>query len=73
MASNLTELRESAWTHIESYHSFMGRVEKLASGDWRAFVNLPGERTGRIAETYVSADVAKAAVKRNWEKYNKKG
>ena len=73
MKTTLEKLKElNEWTHLESYHSIYGSVHRLASGEWQGKVNLPGDKRGRLAETFLSADVAKQQVKERWAKENKK-
>lgn len=65
--------RRDEWSHVEWYSSKYGTVTRTDGSEWVARVNIKQngqEKQGRIAETFVSAEVAMGAVVRTWEKYN---
>ena len=64
--SEWSNVRLAQWTHEEYWHSNMGQVIKV-NGGFIAKVRV-GERLGRIAETYMSAEVAMGAVERTWKR-----
>lgn len=59
------------WTHVESFSSKYGLVEKLPSGEWLGRVNVGG-RFARLSETFESAQVAMGSVMRTWDREQKK-
>jgi hypothetical protein len=55
------------WHQQIQYTSHMGLVYNVRDG-WIGKVNLPNGQIGRIGETFLSADVAKASVERVWRR-----
>lgn len=65
----------SEWSKVEWYTSKYGTVTRTDGGEWVARVKVVVngvEKEGRIAETFVSAEVAMGAVVRTWERYQAK-
>jgi hypothetical protein len=59
------------WTHLESYHSKFGSVQKVLGGEWKGLVNVGG-KFARLSELYISAEVAMGAVERTWKREEQK-
>jgi len=64
------------WSHLDSWISPFGLIERLESGDWQARVTLTktlstGEvisQYARLSEYFSSAAAAKSAVERTWRR-----
>jgi hypothetical protein len=61
------------WSHLDSWISPFGLIERLESGDWQGRVTLgSGEtndlRYARLSTTFGSAAAAKSAVERTWRR-----
>ena len=64
---------DNGWTHLDTWISPFGLVERLESGDWRGRVTLgtleeDNLRYATLREYYSSAIAAKAAVERTWKR-----
>jgi hypothetical protein len=61
------------WSHLDSWISPFGLIERLESGDWLGKVTLGTSeqdnlRYARLSEFYSSAAAAKSAVERTWRR-----
>ena len=58
--------------HHSGYTSSCGIVYPDALGEWVSKVTMPSGKYARLNETFVSAEAAKGAVERTWERENKR-